>query len=70
MPKETRPYLVNVTRQTVHSTGSDIPFCKPGPTDNIGYADKGHLESLCLEQGLMPCAYCLREEADKLLKRR
>ena len=62
-----RPYLVNQTSRTVHSTDSEIPFCRPGKNDNLGYADAGRLESLCMEQGLMPCAYCLRKEADKLL---
>lgn len=62
-----RPYLVNSTTRTVHSTASDIPFCQPGPGDNIGYADEGRLESLALEQKLTPCAYCLRDEADAIL---
>lgn len=66
-PHGTRPYLVNNTRQTVHSTSSNIPFCQPSPGDNLGYADEGHLKNLCLEQGLTPCAYCLRDEADAIL---
>ncbi|GAF96821.1 unnamed protein product [marine sediment metagenome] len=67
MPEETRPYLVNITRKTVHSTASEIPFCQPDPADNIGYADEGRLESLALEQGFTPCAYCLRDEGDAIL---
>jgi hypothetical protein len=69
MTDETRPYLVNITRQTVHSAASKLPFCQPGPGDNVGYGDEGALERLVMEQGLMPCAYCLRDEADELLKR-
>jgi hypothetical protein len=69
MPNETRPYLVNNSTRHVHSTASKIPFCQPSPGDNVGYADEGALERLVMEQGLMPCAYCLRDEADELLKR-
>lgn len=66
-PTGKRPYLVNLTRQTVHSTDSEIPFCQPGPGDNVGYADAGQLENLALQQKLTPCAYCLRDEADAIL---
>lgn len=67
MPKETRPYLVNLSSRQVHSTSAKLPFCQPKETDNIGYADEGRLENLVMEQGFMPCPYCLRDEADKLL---
>lgn len=67
MPKETRPYLVNITRKTVHSTTNATKFCVPDPGDNIGYADEGRLENLALEQGFTPCAYCLRNEGDAIL---
>jgi hypothetical protein len=66
MGEETRPYLVNITTRQVHSTASKLPFCQPGPGDNVGYADEGALERYVAE-GFMPCAYCLREEADAIL---
>lgn len=65
--EEKRPYLVNITTRTVHSTASKIRFCQPSPGDNLGYADEGQLENLALEQGLMPCHWCLRDEADAIL---
>jgi len=69
MVAESRPYLVNNSTRQVHSTASELPFCQPGPHDNVGYADEGRLEALVLEQGFMPCPYCLRQEADELLAR-
>jgi hypothetical protein len=69
MVAESRPYLVNNSTRQVHSTSSELPFCKPAPGDNVGYADEGRLEALVLEQGFTPCGHCLREEADELLER-
>lgn len=63
---ETRPYLVNHSTRFVHSTASELPFCQPKETDNVGYADEGNLPGL-VEQGFMPCPYCLKEEADAVL---
>jgi hypothetical protein len=67
MPEETRPYLVNITRKIVHSTASKLAFCEAGQSDNVGYADEGQLPRLVAD-GFMPCPYCLREEADKIVR--